>query len=80
MLIALFQGKKTLEDSKNTRDADILRWTMGLMSNLKDDIRIVTDEYKIKGAYRSKNIWSEEAFQSANNVSIVLQRIGKTKT
>jgi len=38
LLLGLYQGKKTLSESRNTRDADILRWTMDLMSDLKPDI------------------------------------------
>ena len=74
LLIGLWQGKKTLSESRNTRDADILRWTMDLMSDLKVDIKIVTDEYKKKGSY-NKN-WTKQAKNAANNVSIQLQRIG----
>ncbi len=75
LLIGLWQGKKTLKESRNTRDADILRWTMDLMSDLKVDIRIVTDEYKNNGPY-DREIWSEVANKAANNISIQLQRIG----
>jgi len=75
LLFGLWQGKKTLHESRNTRDADILRWTMDLMSDLKSDIKIVTDEYKAKGPY-SKDTWSNSANKAAQNVSVQLQRIG----
>ncbi len=75
LLVGLWQGKKTLKESRNTRDADILRWTMDLMSDLKNDIKIVTDEYKEKGPY-NKNKWDDNATKAAQNVSVQLQRIG----
>ena len=75
LLVGLWQGKKTLKESRNTRDADILRWTMDLMSDLKKHITIVTDEYKDKGPY-TKEKWNDQANKSANEVSIQLQRIG----
>ncbi|WP_457743342.1 hypothetical protein [Sulfurimonas sp.] len=74
LLVGLWQGKKTLKESRDTRDADILRWTMDIMSDLKKDIKIVTDEYKTVGSFN--NNWSSDAVASANKVSIQLQRIG----
>ena len=48
LLIGLRQGAKSIKESSLSRDADILRWAMSEMDELKPKIRIITDAHKNK--------------------------------
>ncbi len=48
LLVGLRQGSKSIKESSLSRDADILRWAMSEMDELKPQIRTITDAYKRK--------------------------------
>lgn len=84
LLIGLRQGSKSIKESSLSRDADILRWAMSEMDELKPKITIITDAHKRKAfcdcddnhTEEFKSTWSKEELEAAQSVGVKLQRIG----
>lgn len=84
LLIGLRQGAKSIKESSLSRDADILRWAMSEMDELKPKIRIITDAHKNKPYCSCGNIhaekfqteWGQKELEAAQIVGVNLQRIG----
>jgi hypothetical protein len=85
LLAGLRQGSKSIKESSLSRDADILRWAMSEMDELKPHIRTITDAHTRKPfcSYENEHIeegfnppWEEEEEEAAQLVGVKLQRIG----
>ena len=84
LLAGLRQGSKSIKESSLSRDADILRWAMSEMDELKPHIRTITDAHKRKPFCGCENehikefesTWGEEELDAAQSVGVKLQRIG----
>jgi len=84
LLIGLRQGAKSIRESSLSRDADILRWAMSEMDELKPKIKIITDAHKNIPFCKCGNIhakefdttWSQKELEAAQIVGVNLQRIG----
>ena len=70
LLVSLHQGAKAIEEATKSRNADILNWAMSEMTDIKPAIKIVT------AAGPRWPHWGPQAQEAAQNVSIVLQRLG----
>ncbi|MCL1038420.1 hypothetical protein L2750_14905 [Shewanella submarina] len=84
LLRGLRHGAKSLKESSLSRDADILRWAMAEMDDLKPKIRVLTDAHKrhrycdCSGNHVELYVcnWDENELRAAQDVSVKLQRIG----
>ena len=85
LLAGLRQGSKSIKESSLSRDADILRWAMSEMDELKPHIRTITDAHTRKPfcSYENEHLeegfktpWEEEEEEAAQLVGVKLQRIG----
>jgi len=85
LLAGLRQGSKSIKESSLSRDADILRWAMSEMDELKPRIRTITDAHTRKPfcSYENEHLeegfktpWEEEEEEAAQLVGVKLQRIG----
>lgn len=84
LLVGLRQGAKSIKESSLSRDADILRWAMSEMDELKPKIKIITDAHKrkpfcsCKGKHTKEfeGNWGKEELDAAQTVGVNLQRIG----
>ena len=84
LLAGLRQGSKSIKESSLSRDADILRWAMSEMDELKPQIRTITDAYKRKPFCSCENehikefesTWGKDELDAAQSVGVKLQRIG----
>ena len=84
LLVGLRQGSKSIKESSLSRDADILRWAMSEMDELKPHIRTITDAHKRKPFCSCENehikefesTWGKDELDAAQSVGVKLQRIG----
>jgi len=84
LLVGLRQGRKSIQESTRSRNAELLNWAMEEMTKIKPAIKVVTDAHKrepycdcigsLQNTYQST--WSKNELDAAQTVSVALQRMG----